>query len=84
MKMTPFFSMYGQHPWKGVEPIYKAKSEHVKDFAERMKRVRDEASASLSKAKEAMTKRYNLQRRQEPKFKVGDKVYIEATDIKQN
>jgi hypothetical protein len=59
-KTTPFFSMYGQHPWKGVEPIYKMKSEHARDFAERMKKVRDEASASLSNAKEAMIKRYNL------------------------
>jgi hypothetical protein len=83
-KTTPFFSMYGQHPWKGVEPIYKTKSEHAKNFASRMQKVRDEAAASLSKAQETMTKRYNLRRRTEPKFKVGDKVYVEATDIKQN
>ena len=76
--------MYRVHPWKGVEPIYKTKSEHAKDFAERMKKVRDEASASLSKAKEAMAKRDNLRRRETPKFQIRDMVYVEAKDIKQN
>ena len=31
-----------------------------------------------------MTRRYNLRRREAPKFQIGDMVYVEAKDIKQN
>ena len=34
---TPFRYMYGQDPWKGVEPPYHSKNETAEDFALRMK-----------------------------------------------
>ena len=80
---TPFFLTYGQHPWKGTEPIYKMKSESAKEFADRIKQVRDYAAAALEKAKAKIMQRYNLQRREAPKFEVEMKVYIKAENIKQ-
>src|ERR1700753_2167127 len=51
-KVSPFFLDHGYHPWKGVEGRYESKVEAAEEFAETMKRVRDDATAAIKKAQE--------------------------------
>jgi hypothetical protein len=83
-KMSPFFADHGYHPWKGIEGRMESKSESAKEFADRMKKVRDEATAALEKAQKRMKKYYDAKRKPAPEFKIGDKVWLEATNIPQD
>ena len=81
---TPFFIDNGRHPRMGFEPIKDPKVEAGGDFAKRMKELQKETASALEKAANDM-KRYADQRRKEaPEFKVGDLVWLDASDIKQN
>jgi hypothetical protein len=42
----------------------------------------EEAKAALCKAKEDMVHYYNWHRAPTPQYQIGDKVYIDASDIK--
>jgi hypothetical protein len=46
-----------------------------------MKSTLDEAQAALAKLKDDMARYYNQQRTPAPKFVIGDKVFLEASDI---
>ena len=46
-----------------------------------MKCTLEEAKVALVKSKEDMTRYYNQNRLKAPKYKPGDKVYLDATDI---
>jgi hypothetical protein len=79
--MSPFFTNTGYHPWKGIENAVESRNEAANDFAEKMKKIRDEAAAALEKTQKTMKKHYDAHRREAPVFKVGDKVWLEAKDI---
>ena len=67
----------------GFEPQQPAsKVEAVNEFADRMRESMDEARAALSKAKDNMARYYNQRHDPAPVFEVGDKVYLDASDIK--
>jgi len=71
----------GYHPWKGIENAVESRNPAANDFAEKMKKIRDEAAAALEKTQKRMKKYYDAHRRDAPEFKVGDKVWLEAGDI---
>ena len=79
---SPFYLNYGFHPWKGSSPRREGKVEAAKEFADRMRGVREEAEAALRKAATDMKKAYDRQRSPSPDYKVGDRVWLEATHIK--
>ena len=79
---TPFFLEYGQHPRMGFEPRMPSGNESVNEFTDRMKSALEEAKASLVKAKDDMAKYYDRKRLPTPVFKPGDKVYLDASDIR--
>jgi hypothetical protein len=79
--MSPFYVNTGYHPWKGIENAVESRNEAANDFAEKMKKIRDEAAAALEKTQKTMKKYYDAHRRDAPEFKVGDKVWIEGKDI---
>ena len=54
MQVSPFFANYGYHPRMGIEPRRAGKSEPAKEFAERMKKIHEEAQAALSKSRDDM------------------------------
>ena len=84
IQVSPFFANYGYNPRMGFEPRREGKVEAAEDFAERMKRVHEEAHAALTKARDEM-KRYADQIRGEaPAYKVGDKVWLESEDLQIN
>ena len=51
---------------------------------DKMKKIRNEVTAALEKAQKTMSEYYNKKHWSIYKFKVKDKVYIEATNIKQD
>ena len=55
--------------------------ELVNEFMDEMKNMLEEARAALAKSKDDMTRYYNQKRTKAPEYKLGDKVYLDATDI---
>jgi hypothetical protein len=79
---TPFFLDTGRHPRMGFEPNQRpSKVEAINEFADRMKSSLDEAWAALAKSKEDMARYYNQRQTPAPKFAVGEKVFLDASDI---
>jgi len=56
--------------------------EMVNEFMERMKSTTEEAKSAIRKAQENMMQHYNRQRTPAPMYKPGDRVYLDASDIK--
>jgi hypothetical protein len=66
----------------GFEPNQRpSKVEAINKFADRMMSSLDEARAALAKLKEDMAWYYNQRRTPAPKFAVGEKVFLDATNI---
>lgn len=79
---SPFFVDTGRHPRMGFEPAQRpSKLEAVNEFADRMKSTLDEARAALAKSKDDMARYYNQRRTPAPTFEVGEKVFLDASDI---
>ena len=68
----------------GIELQRAGKSEPVKEFAEWMKKIHEEAGATLSKAYDDMTWYADWHRGSAPEYKVGDKVWLSMKNIKIN
>jgi hypothetical protein len=79
---TPFMLDTGRHPRMGFEPHSRATMETVNEFAGRMRESLEEAKAALTKAKDDMARYYNQRHDPTPEYKVGDRVYLDASDIK--
>ena len=56
--------------------------ETVNEFTKRMESATKEAKSAICKAQEDMTRYYNRRRSPAPIFKPGDRVYLDASDIK--
>jgi len=67
----------------GFEPIQVPSGlETVNKFMERMKSATKEAKSAIYKAQEDMTQYYNQKRTPAPMYKLGDRVYLDMSDIK--
>jgi len=80
-QQTPFFLDSGHHPRMGFEPQQPSQLESVNKFTDRMKLALEEAKAALTKAKDDMARYYNQRRLPAPTYKLGDMVYLDASDI---
>ena len=79
----PFLLDAGQLPRMGFEPDRLAsRLESVNELKDRMTSTLEEAKAALSKSKDDMGRYYNQQREPAPEYKSGDKVYLDASDIR--
>jgi hypothetical protein len=58
-----------------------SKVKAVNEFADQMKSTLDEARATLLKSKDDMAQYYNQHRTLAPKFEIGKKVFLDASDI---
>jgi len=56
--------------------------ETVNEFTKRMESATEEAKSVIRKAQEDMTRYYNQRRSLAPVFQLGDRVYLDASDIK--
>jgi len=79
---TPFMLDTGRHPWMGFEPHARVTMETADEFAGRMRESLEEAKAALAKAKDDMVRYYNQHHDPTPEYQVGDKVYLDTSDIK--
>jgi hypothetical protein len=81
-QQTLFLLDCSQHPQMGLEPKQPARVEAVNEFTDRMKLALEEAKAALNKAKDDMSPYYNQRRLPTPTYQPGDKVYLDASNIK--
>ena len=82
MQQTPFMLNSGRHPQMGFEPGQSESCmETVNEFKDRMEKSLEEARSALAKAKDDMAQYYNQKRTPAPEYKVGDHVYLDASDI---
>ena len=81
-QQTPFMLDSRRHPQMGFEP-HQAESwlETVNEFQDRMDSTLMEAKSALAKAKDDMAWYYNRLRILAPEYQVGDKVYLDVSDI---
>jgi len=82
-QQPPFLLDTGQIPRVGFEPKRDPSSlETVNEFTKRMESATKEAKSAICKAQEDMTRYYNRRRSLAPVFKPGDRVYLDALDIR--
>jgi len=82
-QQPPFLLDTGQIPRMGFELSQVPSGlETVNEFIERMKSTTEEAKSAIRKAQEDMTRYYNRRRTPAPMYKPGDRVYLDASDIK--
>src|SRR3954469_17224710 len=81
-KQSPFFVNHGQHPRKGVNTSKFVKNDSAEDFTTRMKKVHEETEKALETAAVDMKKFYDHKRGPSKQYSKGDKVWLEATNIR--
>jgi len=82
-QQPPFLLDTGRIPCMGFELSQVPSGlETVNEFTERMKSATEEAKSAICKAQEDMTRYYNRRRTPAPMYKPGDRVYLDASDIK--
>jgi len=73
----------GRLPHMGFEPQQNPSSlETANEFTERMRTTIDEAKSTIHKAQDDMKRYYDRRRTPAPVFKPGDKVFLDASDIR--
>jgi hypothetical protein len=81
-QQTPFMIDTGRHPCMGFEPNQpRSQVVEVREFVERMAKGVEEARAALTKAKDEYAMYYNRRCTPAPKFKPGDRVWLDSSDI---
>ena len=78
---SPFNALYGRNPRMGFEPHRRSKNEAVQDFTQRMKKVQEEVASAISKAQIEMKKYADRNRKEAPKFKIGDQVLLSTANL---
>jgi Integrase zinc binding domain len=82
MQQTPFLLDTGCHPRMGFEPLEQRSAiEAINEFTDCMAKGLEEAKAALTRAQDEYAKYYDRCRLPAPMFKVGDKVWLDASDI---
>jgi len=82
-QQPPFLLDTGRLPRMGFEPQQNPSGlETVNKFTERMRMAIKEAKSAIRKAQDDMKKYYDRRRTPDPVFKPGDKVFLDASDIR--
>jgi hypothetical protein len=80
-KFSPFMVNYGQNPCMGHEAHASTKVAFVENLVDRIKRIGKEAEEALKRATVDMKKFYDRKRGRTPIYVIGDKVWLDATNI---
>src|SRR5882762_2967355 len=80
-RYSPFYINHGMHPYKGTNPRTEYKSQSAKDFIDEIQKVRSEAESALKQTAETMKKFYNHKKSDSHEYSIGDKVWLEGTNI---
>jgi len=79
----PFLLDTGRFSHMGFKPRQNPSSlETVNEFTERMRRVIEKAKSAIRKAQDNMKRYYDRRRTPAPVFNPGDKVFLDASDIR--
>jgi len=82
-QQPPFLLDTGRIPCMGFEPRQDPSGlETVNKFTKRMESATEEAKSAICKAQEDIMRYYNRRRSPAPVFKPGDRVYLDASDIR--
>lgn len=81
-QQSPFYVVLGQHPYTGSNPRTQVNNPEATQLAEEIHKVREEVTSHIKKTIESMRKQYDKKRKPSRKYKVGDLVWIEGTNIK--
>ena len=81
---TPFLLDTGRHPRMGFEVCTPSNMESVNEFVDCMKSATEEARSAIAKAKDDMARYYNRRHTPAPEFQLGDKVFLDSSDIRTN
>ena len=81
-KVSPFKANQGQDPRMGFELRKKGKYKGAEKFAERMRKVQEEAKAALQKAQEDMKQYADRERGEVEEYRIGDLVLLSTQDLK--
>ena len=82
-KVTPFYTDNGHHPYKGTSPKVILKNELAQEFADKMKKIQEEVESTLKKTASDMSHYYNRHQRESAEYKVGNKFWLEGTNLNQ-
>jgi len=80
--MTPFFANYGYHPQTEGLKEREPRNPGANLYAHWMQTIHQQARQSLEKTREAMGGYYNRKAKQQPDFKIGDMVMLNAENIR--
>ncbi|QRV81048.1 Retrotransposable element Tf2 protein [Ceratobasidium sp. AG-Ba] len=78
----PFFACYGFHLWFSIGQQVDKSVLHADEQADQLKLRMEELWASMNLAKEKIKHYYDLKHRSPKDIKVGDKVWLDARNIK--
>ena len=81
MKVSLFMANYGRELRMEGNIRKRGKMEKVIEFAERMKKVHEEARAALKKAQEDMKRQADKRRRETENWKKGDRILLSTKDL---
>jgi len=80
-KISPFMANYGRKLRMGEDIRKKRKVESAMEFAERMKKVHEEAGAALKKTQKEIKRYADCSRREIEEWKKGDRVLLSTKDL---
>ena len=80
-KVSPFIANYGKELRMGGDIRRKGKVESVTEFAQKIKKVQEEAEAALRKTQEEMKRYANRGRKEMEEWKKGDRVLLSTKDL---
>ena len=79
---TLFYLNYGHHPWKGKPNSHPGSNDNVTNFLKLLDCACKDASASANIAAETAKQHYDLWKKPTHKYKPGDQVWLEASNLK--
>ena len=79
---SPFYANYGYHPTLTTHPSNTQVAPDSEEHAERISQVQDEIQSAMLLAQERYKRYYDQYHGQLPHFQVGDKVWLEATNLR--
>jgi len=80
-KISPFMANYGKELRMGGDIRKKGKVESVIEFAERMKKVHEEAEAALRKTQEEMKRYADRERKEMEEWRKGDRILLSTKNL---
>ena len=80
-KVSPFIANYKRELRMGGDIRKKGKVESATEFAERMKKVHEEAGVALKKTQEEMKRYVDRNRKETEEWKRGDRVMLSTKDL---